>query len=798
MIKNYVKIAFRNLARHKGYSFINITGLALGIACCLLILMYVKDEVTFDQYHSKSDVLYRLTSELEFGGSTMKMGATSEIEAKEFAERIPEIENFTRFSGTAAIVRKGEDFIRQFGVVFSDQGVFEMFDFEVLSGSLDGVLEELNRVVITKENAEKYFGRVDVAGEELTIRLQGQLEKYIIDAVINDIPTNSSLRLEFVFPWKKHEALQGPVTRPWGSIGSTSILQLRAGADPVAVAEKIKEVRERLNPGEDEAFARSVVNGLQPFTDIHLSKEFNSGSAGIKAANDPNSSYILSLIAIVILVLACINFANLTVARSLPRAKEIGVRKVLGALKKQLAFQFLSEAVYVSIISFVLGLIMAEFFLNGFGNLVNKEFAGNVMSDATLIGSCFLLVIFTALLAGAYPSFAISRFPIISSLNGKAKLAGKRYVSKGLVLLQFTMAGILVVGTIAMNLQIKHMLTVDLGYNDKNQVRVSLNGNGENGKLLKNELMSNPQIEQMALTKGYGSGSEFDLAGNKFFSLTSSAEDAYFDMIEVPLLAGRRLKDTGDDYGRTQDTLQNVLVNERFLEEIDVDLNEAIGQIVGDGGGTDRARIVGVIPDYKYASAKNNVMPMVFFSPGLNNDYQNLTIKYNPDYLSNIKSAVEEAWRKVDPYQPLSFAFIEEENKNTFAEEKRWKQVITYSTLLAIAISCLGLFGLAHLAAQQREKEIGVRKVLGASVSQLVFLLNSGFSKLVLLSFVFTIPIAYYLVESWLENFADQINIGVMLFLIPMIITLGIAVITISIQSFKTANSNPVNSLRNE
>lgn len=798
MFNNYIKIAFRNLLRHKGYSFINITGLALGIACCLLILMYVKDEVTFDKYHSNSAEIYRITSQLEFGGNTMLMGSTSDIEAVEFAERVPEIVEFTRFNGTPGIVKKGEEYIQQFGIVFSDPAIFNMFDFNVISGALDGALAELNRLVISEKNALKYFNKVDVAGEELSIRLEGKLETYVIDAVVEDLPSNTSLNLEFILPWKKHEVLTGPVTRPWGRIGSTSLVMLKPGSDPITVAEKMKEVRDLMNPGENEAFARSVVNTLQPLTTIHLDTDIRRGSAGLKAASDPTYSYILSAIALVILILACINFANLTVARSLPRAKEIGIRKVLGALKKQLAFQFLSEALYVSLLSFIIGLIMAEFFLPVFGDLMNKEFTGNVIDDTTLISSCFLLVIFTALLAGAYPSFAVSRFSIISSINGKAKLAGKRYVSKGLVLIQFTMAGILVVGTIAMNRQINHLLNVDLGYNDENLIVVNLGSNRESGQLLRNELMGNPQIDQLALMQGYGTGSEFDYEEKTFFALTTSAEDSYFDMLEIPLLAGRRLKDQGDEYLSGKDTIQNILVNESFLDEIGLTLDEALDKTIGDGDATVATRIVGVLPNYSYASANSGVMPMVFFSPKAYADFQELNIKFNPAYLTEIKSDIEAAWRKIDPYQPPSLSFKAEDNQKAFVKEERWKRVITYSTFLAIVISCLGLFGLAHLAAQQREKEIGVRKVLGASVRQLVLLLNSSFSKLVLLSFVLSVPIAYYFVENWLENFNEKIEIGPVLFLIPAAITFGIATLTVSIQSIKTANSNPVNSLRNE
>lgn len=798
MLKNYLKIAFRNLAKHKGYSFINITGLALGIACCLLIFMYVKDELTFDKYHTNADRTYRIVCEIEFGGNKSIMGATNDVEAKEYAERIPEIAHYTRFSGTRAIVKKGDEFIHQFGTVFSDPDLFNMFDFRALSGALEGALTELNRVVITEENAIKYFGNTNVAGEELTIRINGKMENYIVDAVIEDLPSNSSLNLQFILPWEKHVAMGGVYQRPWQSIGSTSLVTLREDADPEYVESKMNEIRHMLNPGEDGEFVRGIVNFLQPFTSIHLDTEIGAASTGLKAGSDPTYSYVLSGIALVILVLACINFANLTVARSLPRSKEIGVRKVLGALKSQLSLQFLSEALYVSIIAFVLGIIMAEFFLPVFGELVNKKFNGNVFDDVYLMGSCLILVVFTALLAGSYPSIVASRFSVIASLNGRIRISGKRYVSKALVLIQFTIAGVLVVGTIAMNSQIDHMMNFDLGYNDQNLATVELSRSDNKARLLKNELMSNPKISQLALMNGYGTGSEFDYDGNKFFAMSTSAEEGYFDMIEVPLLAGRALNSDGDQYFRAEDTLSNILVNQAFLKEIKVDLEESIGTLIGDGGGEPQSRIVGVLADYRFFSAKGNVSPMVIFPSAASANFSQLYIKYDPAFDSEIKREVEEAWRRVDPYQPLSLSFKDEENQNAYKEEQRWKSIITYSTFLAIVISCLGLFGLSHLAAQQREKEIGVRKVLGASVRHLVFLLNASFSKLVLLSFIVTVPLAYYLVSNWLDNFTEKIDMGVLLFAIPAIITFGVATLTISVQSFKTATSNPVDSLRNE
>lgn len=798
MLRNYVKIALRNVVKHKGYSFINITGLAVGIACCLLIFMYVKDEVTYDLYHEQANDTYRIVSEIEFGGELSPISATNAVEAKEYAESIPEIINFARMDNATILAKKDDDYIRQFGGVFADRSLFEMFQFEAISGALGSALEDLNTVVITRSNAIKYFGEVDVAGEELTLQLSGKIEQYVIDAVIEDLPSNTSLDAQFIFPWEKNVALGGIYKFPWQSIGVTSFVQLIDGADPEVVSEKIKSYKDNMNLSDDEGgdWIKGFVTSLQPLTGMHLAKKFNSGSPGVKEASDSNYSYVLSIIAVIILLLACINFANLSVARSLPRAKEIGVRKVLGARKKQVAFQFLSEALYISTIAFVVGLLMAELLLPVFGGLVNKQFTANVLSDPTLIVACFMLVMFTALVAGAYPSMIISRFSAIASLNGRVKMQGKQYVSKALVLLQFSLAGILVVGVITMNKQISYLVNYDLGYDDSNLVVVNIKDDA-NGQLLKNELASNPKISQMIMGSGYGRGSELTYNDIRLFTIESSQEQGYLEMIDVELLAGRQLQDNRDTYVTGTDTLNNILVNEAFLNKIGVERSEAINQILGDGRGNPQSRIVGVVKDFVFGNARNEVTPLAFQASSVI-PLRQLSIKVHPEYITEIKADIEAAWRSIEPYEPIQLTFQDESNQSAFAEEERWKTIITYSTVLAIMISCLGLFGLAHQSALQRQKEIGVRKVLGASVQQLVILLNAGFSKLVLLSLFVTIPVSYYLASNWLDNFSNKINLGVLVFLIPAAITFGIATLTISMQSFKTANSNPVDSLRDE
>lgn len=792
MLKNYFKIAIRNIQKHKGYSFINITGLAVGIACCLLIFLFVKDEMTYDTFHSKQSNIFRLTTTIDIGGQTMNIGATSYPEGAAYLAAIPEIEEIVRFDSDAAIVKKGDEFVSQNGLVYTDQAIFDVFDFEVIEGASERALVELNSVVLTKRTAIKYFGTTDVIGEALQMNVETDLETFIITAVIADHPSNSSFNFDLLLSYSKKETQLSDYDKSaWGNI-SVNTFMLISGTHEIVVT-KIAEVKAANNPGDDGEFTRGMLSGLQPLSDLHLNKEL-SGGDGLGNGGDPAYSYILSGIALVILVLACINFTNLSVARSLPRAKEIGVRKVLGANRKQLAFQFLNEALLMCLIAFVFGLLLAELALPAFGILLEKNFTSGVTSDLGLMVSCLALVLFTAFLSGFYPSFVISKFNTVVSLKGKVKLKGNSLVSKGLVVVQFTLAAVLIVGTIAMNRQIDFMINMDLGYDDENLVRINSSWSGTNNltQLFKDELSQNPNIDIVSGADSYGSASAMEYEGEDFISVSNRIDDQYLNMKKIEIIEGRGLKKGEDLFITADDTLNNILVNETFVSELN--MTTALNTVVGGN------RIVGVVKDYSYGSAKSKVGKLML-SPSNGSGargFEHIYIKYKPAFLPQLQTLLDETWRKFVPYKPLSSDFVQEANRASYDEESRWKKIITYASGLAITISILGLFGLAHLTTQQRVKEIGVRKVLGASISQIVLLLNSNFAKLVLVSIVLASPLAYYFLNNWLDNFANKISISVWLFVIPGLITFGVAFITVSLQSIKSAISNPVDSLRCE
>ena len=634
MLKNYLKIAFRNLQKHKGYSFINITGLAIGIACCLLIFLFVKDELTYDQFHSKGDNIYRVTNEIDFGGQSMSLGATSYPEGAAYLASIPEVEAMVRFDSDAAIIKSGDSFISQTRLAYTDQAVFDVFDLKAIEGTTDGALTELNNIVVTERIALKYFGKTDIIGESLEMNIETDLETFYISAVLADHPSNSSFNFEILLNWKKRES-QLPAYRlgSWGNISLNTFLLI--SDTPEVVMAKMTAVRATHNPGEDGEFARGVIGGLQPFADIHLNQEFKGGD-GLGNSGDPVYSYILSGIALVILILACINFTNLSVARSLPRAKEIGVRRVLGAQRKQLAFQFLNEALMMCLIAFVFGLLLAELALPVFGTLLEKTFTSGITSDVGLIVSCLILVLFTAFLSGFYPSFIISKFNTVVSLKGKVKLKGNSIVSKSLVVVQFTLAAVLIVGTIAMNKQIDYMVNMDLGYDDENLININASRSGvENlSQLFKNELAQNPNIEMVTAADTYGSIGSYKFNEEDFFAVVNDIDDKYLEMKNIEIISGRALKKGEDIYITADDTLYNILVNETLVN--DLALEKPINTVIGSN------RIVGVVKDYNYASAKGKVGKLMLSpSDGVgSNEFESIYVKFNSAFLPTNSNAI--------------------------------------------------------------------------------------------------------------------------------------------------------------
>lgn len=794
MVRNYIKVALRNFVKHKGYTFINVTGLAMGIACCLLIFLYVKDEFTYDQYHEKEDRIFRITSERSFQGRSSLLGGSTMPEAKAYLDEIPQVEAIVRFDGGAAAIQKGDDFIEQAGLIYTDQAIFDIFDFKLLDGAGDGALKDLNTVVLTREMAMKYFDRTDVTGEALRINLAKGPETFYVTAVIEDHPSNSSFNFKMLMPWALRESQFGSYSlNSWENIGINSFVMLRDADDKGLVTDLMKQVRDERNPKKEGQFHFEIINELQPLKDLHLNTRVNGGEANIPPV-DPLYSYVLSVIALVILIVGCINFTNLSLARSLPRVKEIGVRKVLGAQKRQLAFQFLSEATLLCLAAFVLGLVLAEMALPVFGELTDKVFHQGVASDPVLLLLCLGLVLMTAFLSGFYPSFVVSRLNTISSLKGKVGVGKNAAVAKVLLVVQFTIAAVLIVGTLTMNRQIDYMINKDLGYDDENLIRVRSYRSGVKNisRLFKDKLAQNPNVTSVAAADDYKTLVGAKFGENLMITVYNEIDDQYMKTVGAQLVKGRLLRGMDDTYISGTDTLTNIIVNEAYEQASGEE--DILHKTTGD------YRIVGVIKDFHFASVESDIMPLMMLinDEKDSTNFRSIYVKYTNASQAQVRNELEELWKEQAPYQPFESVVVKEANAIRYADTTRWKKIITYASALAIVISVMGLFGLAQLATQQRTKEIGIRKVLGASLSQIVILLNGSFSLLVLISVIISTPIAYYGIDQWLQNFAYTIDITWLLFLIPGLITFTIAFATVSMQSLKHASANPVDSLRYE
>lgn len=794
MLKNYLKTAFRGFAKHKGFTFINISGLAIGIACCLLIFVYVKDELTHDRFHENADDIYRVTGLIDFGGKEISISATSIIGPKIFSEEIPEITDFARFDSNSGIVQHGDEYIENNRMLFADPSIFQMFDFEPISGELTAALSEPNNVVLTQVAAERFFGKTDVVGETMRVRLKSDFETLVVSAVIENHPVNSSFYFELLLPWVKNETFKQPYQLTnWGMLSITSFVQLAPGTDPDLIVDKMEATRVKHHP-DSTTFARRIESGLQPFQDIHLDTDFGGGS-GLKASSDPVYSYVLSGIAFLILIIACINFTNLTVARSLPRAREVGIRKVVGAVRSQLSVQFLIETFIMCCFAFVLGMIIAELLMPFFGELTEKKLDISLFDDPVLVLSSLIIVLFTALFSGFYPAFVTSGFNVVKCLKGGTRVKGKNYITRGLIVAQFVIASVLIIGALTMRSQVDYMVNKDLGYDDEHLYRVQDFRRGESTSVLEQmraELASNPNIIQVSGSDGYGSMSSLKKDdGEEFMSATFAAEHDYLKIKGIELLRGRHLKKEDDRTFTDTDTLINVIVNEAFLDALGWE--EGIGRQIGG------MQVVGVMPDYHSQNVKSDIGPLLMRNIHTANAYAtDIFVKFRPEYLPEIRSELERVWRKFAPYHPFEAELLSEVNASRYEDEARWNKIIYMASSLAIFISCMGLLGLAHLRTLQRIKEIGIRKVLGATVTQIILLLNAHFVKLVLVSVVVASPLAYYFIDQWLANFANQVPVTWYIFLVPGVIVMSIALLTVSLQSLRHARNNPVDALRYE
>jgi putative ABC transport system permease protein len=796
MIKNYFKIAWRNLMRNKIFSVINISGLSIGLACCMLIFLYAKDEVSYDRFHEKKNQLYRITAQVldDKGHEAFKGVKTGLIHGPSFKQYIPEIEDLVRIEKGTFVVKKGKETFNQ-DILFADDNFFSVFSFPVINGNPKQVLSDLNSIVLTDETAKKYFGTTDVIGKTLDLQVRDKFEPFVITGITKRSPQNSTIKFNALLSMKFREKMDPDDS--WLNMFVSTFLVLNPKADPKAVAAKMIRIyedkaKDQLKTAKErDNFNYSVIWGLQPLLQIHLSTDYTAQDE-LTDASSPVNSYILTGIAVFILIIASINFINLTIARSLKRSKEIGIRKVVGGQRAQLTRQFLGESFIVCFISFAFAIVLATAALPVFNELANKRLSLSYLADAQLIVGFIGLFLITGFAAGFYPALVLSGFNPIQTLYNRVKLTGKNYLAKSLVVLQFVLAALLIISTLFIYEQFHYLTHKELGYNDKNLVVVNLDwsANKQLISLFKTELTKNPSIQLVGTHNRGRQGTVAKADGKEIQFDYDHIDDQYLPALQIPIIKGR---DFSPDF--PSDSTHSVLINEAFARE--AGWKDPIGKTVDLFWRDRKLTVVGVVKDYHFRSLKEKIGPQLFTSEPEGNSSL-LTIKISSDNIPRTLQFIETTYKKLVPFYPFSYEFKNETNLRAYESEEKWKQIISLAATLTIFISCIGLLGLAMLSAEQRTKEIGIRKVLGASVSSIVQLVSNNFLKLVLLANIIALPIAWWAVHKWLENFAYHIDIRWWVFAVAILITLIIALFTVSFQAIKAAIANPVKSLRTE
>ena len=798
MFKNYFKSAYRNLARNKIYSFINIAGLSLGLACTMLIMLFVNDEVSYDRFHKNGNQIYRLDKETAKGNGDFHYNSyTGYFPGPRFAAKIPEIQNFVRFQPDATDIKTGTD-VQSQDICYVDSNFFLVFTFPLIEGSPATALSKPNSIVLTQDMAKKYFGNADAMGKTMLLKNADKFESFVVTGIAKNCPLNSSIKFNVVLPMKVSVEDENNNSNWFNSFLSTFVV-LASNANIKTVQHKMDKVFEA-DASESISEMRSkygiknigISYVLEPLADIHLGKEVEARDEVLSDKSNPTYSYILSGISLFILLIACINFVNLTIARSIKRSKEIGIRKVIGGTRKQLMIQLLSESFMFCLIAFAFAIFIVIIVLPLFNQLSNKVLSFSYLLSSRLIFGYITVFVITGLLAGFYPAVVLSNYNPVQTLYKRINLAGKNYLQKSLVIFQFTLASCLIIGTLAIFLQFNFLTTQNLGYDDSNLITVRKSQLTRNeATLFKQALMNNHGIVDVAPRNSGYNNNTVKLNGDKQINVVIETIDAsYLPLLKVPIVSGRNFS---PDF--PSDSTQTVLVNEAFVQQ--AGWKQPLHQQITSFENGKTYTVAGVVKDYHFKPLTEQITAQIF-TMNPNNNYGMLYIKIKAGTETSSLQYIANTFKKLFPLSPFAYNFKQEQNEQSYAAEAKWKQIILFSAILTIFISCIGLFGLSVLSAEKRTKEIGIRKVLGASVRSIVSILSTDFLKLIFISLIISIPLAWIATSKWLENYPYRITLSWWLFASAGILVILIALFTISFQSIKAAIANPVKSLRTE
>lgn len=793
----------------KLYSFINILGLAVGIFCCILIFIYVQDELSYDEFHEKSDQIYRVTSEIKFGGSHYRMATGPAPMAYTLKQDYPEVKEVTRFreQGNFLVQHKDKVF-EEDRVIYADSTLFDVFTYQFLSGNPETALTAPNTVVITKETARKYFGTEDAVGKTLRFDNSTDME---VTGVVKGLPQNSHFHFSIYISMS---SIGESRERSWLSNNFNTYVVLDKGTSPEAFEHTLNtqvmenyvlpQAYELLDVTKDqlEASGDQVIYNVQALTDIHL---YSDLTAELAANGSIQYVYIFSAIAVFVLIIACINFMNLSTARSAGRAREVGVRKVLGSDRSSLVGQFLFESVLLSVIAFIIAMADAQMAIPYFNELSGKNFDVAIFSNPELMGFLIVSALVIGLLAGIYPAFFLSSFEPVKVLKGTiAKHGQSGKLRSTLVVAQFAISIILIIGTVVIYQQLQFVQQKNLGY-QKSQVLILENAYALENNLpaFKENMKRYPEVTNATITSylpvpsarsdtPFYTGSQMSNDNSVSMQYWSVDHD-YIPTMQMKLAKGRNFsREMGTDSSA-------IIINQRAADLFGFE--DPIGQEIRTLNSIESQsdysayRIIGVIENFHFESLRQNIGALGLF---LGNSSGFAAIRFDAAQASDVIQKAQTEWKKLAPNQPFSYTFMDGRFDSVYRAEQRMGRIVAIFSVLAIFVACLGLFAMAAFTAEQRTKEIGIRKVLGATITDILKLLSTDYVKLVLLGFVIALPVAWYTMQQWLQDFAYRIDMSVWMFVGAGLITLAIALLTVSWQSIRAALANPVNSLRNE
>ena len=787
MLKNYIKIALRNIRKHPGYSVINIAGLAIGLACCLFILIWVLDELSYDKFHENAPYLYRVEENQYYSGRVYHVTVTPYPLAPALKQDFPEIIEATQYVGVGGqLLRYGEKAFFETGIKAVAPAFFRMFTFPFVKGDSASALDDPFSLVISEEIAEKYFGEEDPIGKAFSINNRYDMK---VTGVMKDVPHNSYLQFNIVIPYALLEKV-GAVNDSMGSNSIFTFVQLQKGASLQQVNEKIRGFIKKHVPDSVTELELAL------YPRIHLHQYFGYG----RDMGQIKYVYMFSVIALFVLLIACINFMNLSTARSANRAREVGVRKVAGALKSHIIQQFYGESVIYAFIALAFAMIIVVLLMSPFNNLSGKELSLGILGSGMILAGFIGVTLFTGLVAGSYPALFLSSFQPVRVIKGSLKSGtGSTLFRRILVVIQFALSVFLIIGTVVVYNQLQYMKKRDVGFKRENMVYIPMRGQtGRFYTALKDALARDSRILGVTgsshLPSQIGSnssGADWDGKDQDQVVLIgmSSVDYGYIETTGIELTEGRSFS---REYGTDQ--TEAFIVNEEVAKLMGKE--SVVGERFSFAGR--EGRIIGVMKNFHFESFRNKIEPLAVYMRPPDQGFSYTLFRIPPENISASLDFVRETWQKVIPDFPFEYRFLVDDFEYYYRSEERMGDLLKYFSILAVFIACLGLFGLASFTAEQRTKEIGIRKVLGASAPQITLLLCREFFVLVLLANIISWPVAYFVMKNWLQDFAYRTGLGAFTFVLTMVLALIIALLTVSFQAVKAAVANPVDALKYE